>query len=209
MSVYARKILLATDNAGCDRGGTAVLRGLTVELGPGEAVQLFGANGSGKTSLLSMLSGLTPIAEGTVEWTEGANTQHHPFDNSLLFLGHENSVKASLTVEENLSFWLSNTEKPARQDKIISALQKVGIVHLMKQRTSTLSMGQKRRVDIARACLEDREVWLMDEPAAALDVKGETILCELINDHLARGGSAILATHRPLDIHARRLELSS
>lgn len=211
MEPYAHPIGLEARDAGCDRGGAPVVRGVSLVLAPGEGVQLFGPNGSGKTSLLAMFAGLIAPAQGALVWRrareKGDEQSSKPFAGSVFFLGHEASVKPALTARENLEFW-ANTygvgDAPARLD---DALARVGAGAFAHQRAGALSAGQRRRVDLARAVIAERPVWLLDEPAAAIDKDGVAILQGLTNDHLSRGGVAIIATHDELGARFQRLVL--
>ncbi|WP_375204369.1 heme ABC exporter ATP-binding protein CcmA [Hyphococcus sp.] len=204
MSSYRRAISLAADNAGCDRAGAAVVRGVTFSLGPGEGMQLFGPNGSGKSSLLSMFAGLIRPAEGGIQWRVDDAPGDTAPEGGVFFLGHDASVKPALTAEENLRFW-AQANGGGDVDKALNAVDAASFRHL---RAGRLSAGQRRRVDLARALLADREVWLLDEPTAAIDRDGVRIIRKLIDDHLARGGIAIVATHDDLGEGFKRLELA-
>ena len=202
---YSRQISLRITDVGCDRAGTPVVRGLTMAVEPGEAVQLFGPNGSGKSSLLGMFAGLIRPSEGIIEWRSNTESRPDPFDNTIFFLGHEAAVKPALTASENLAFWARLDGGDAQLCG--HALNRVGMSTMAETRVGAMSAGQRRRIDLARADLSPREVWLLDEPTAALDADGNAIACEMIRAHLGRGGVAIIATHEILDVPARRLEL--
>ncbi len=204
MEQYRRAISFRAENAGCDRAGAAIVRGVSFALAPGDGLQLFGPNGSGKSSLLSMFAGLFCHVEGSVGWRCGDQDLEEPFDDSVFFLGHEASVKPALTALENLKFWAGvygggNPEQ---------ALDKLGATSFGHLRAGKLSAGQKRRVDLARAVLVQREVWLLDEPTAALDHDGAVLVRSLIDQHLARGGIVIVATHDDLGSGFKKLELA-
>ncbi|MEZ5894412.1 MAG: heme ABC exporter ATP-binding protein CcmA [Parvularculaceae bacterium] len=201
------QIGLEARDTGCDRAGAPIVRGVSFRLAPGEGLQLFGPNGSGKTSLLSLFAGLIAPAEGAINWTaEGATSARAPV-NSIFFLGHDAGVKPALTAAENLSFWAAGYGAPT--DAIDAALDRVGARGLRDMRAGKLSAGQKRRVDIARAVIANRPVWLLDEPAASLDASGDDMLRMLLNDHFARGGIAVIATHDDLGPGFARLKLAA
>lgn len=205
MEPYAQQIGFEADNAGCDRAGAAIVRGVSFKLAPGEALQLFGPNGSGKSSLLSMFAGLIRPVEGALIWRSGEQQSDAPFENSVFFLGHEASVKSSLTAEENLFFWAATYG--AARARVDEALNAVEAASFAKLRAGRLSAGQRRRVDLARAILADRPVWLLDEPAAAVDRDGVEIIRNLTARHRARGGVAVIATHDDLGSGYHRVEL--
>ena len=210
MGRYRREISLKAQDAGCDRAGAPIVRGVDLALAPGEAVQLFGPNGSGKTSLLALFAGHIRPAEGTLRWRcAGEETGPSPFGGSVFFLGHEASVKSALTAEENLLFWASlyGLQGAEARRRVREALAHLNISPLRAVRAGRLSAGQRRRIDLARALLAEREVWLLDEPVAALDSDGDRIVGGVIARHLERGGLAVIATHDNLDVVSRRVEL--
>ncbi len=205
MEPYAQQVGFEARDAGCDRAGAAIVRGVSFTLKPGDALQLFGPNGSGKSSLLSMFAGLYPPAAGEICWTKNGASSFEPFDSSVFFLGHDASVKLSLTAEENLIFW-AQTYGSAR-GSVGDAIKAVGAEAFAHLRASGLSAGQKRRVDLARAVLAQRPVWLLDEPTAAVDRDGIEIIRKLTEQHRERGGIAVIATHDDLGSGFQRLEL--
>ena len=207
---YKREITLLAGDVGCDRAGAPIVRGVSFTLKPGDALQLFGANGSGKTSLLALFAGHIRTATGNVSWSiADGQEQANPFAGSVFFLGHEVSVKPALTAQENLLFWatLYGADKSAGGDQIGAALDRVGMSDCRNMRAGQLSAGQRRRIDLARALLARREVWLMDEPAAAIDADGVAMLRGMISEHLDSGGIALIATHDELGVASRKLEI--
>jgi len=148
MEPYAQQIGFEAENAGCDRAGAAIVRGVSFKLAPGDALQLFGPNGAGKSSLLSMFAGLIRPVEGSLRWRKGERQTAAPFAHSIFFLGHEVSVKPSLTAEENLAFWARTYD--ARQARVDEAIEAVDAARFAKLRAGRLSAGQRRRVDLAR-----------------------------------------------------------
>ena len=210
MTRYEREITLITEDVGCDRAGAPIVRGVSFVLEPGSALQLFGPNGSGKTSLLSLFAGHICPSEGSLVWRKsGGEEQHRAFDESIFFLGHEVCVKPALTARENLLFWakLYGVGKNVAKEKVQDALDRVGMSRCRDMRAGRLSAGQRRRIDLARALLAQREVWLMDEPAAAIDAAGADMLRGLIAGQLDRGGIALIATHDELGLASHKLEI--
>lgn len=206
MEPYVRQIGLEAENIGCDRAGAAIVRGVSFKLAPGDALKLFGPNGSGKSSLLTLFAGLVRPVEGELIWISGADRSAAPFQHSLFFLGHDASIKLSLTGTENLIFWARTYG--ADRKHIEDALRAVNASEFAGQRAARLSAGQRRRLDLARAILSNRPVWLLDEPAAAIDRAGVELIRDLMARHRERGGVAIIATHDDLGPGYQRLELA-
>lgn len=188
-------IKLSGTDLTCWRGGRQVFRGVSFQVASGEGLLLTGRNGAGKSSLLRMIAGLLRIAGGRLELTGGA--ADHEISEQAHYLGHLDAFKPSLTVLENLSFWidyLDGTGKPQ------AALDAVSLGSLADLPAAYLSAGQKRRLSLARLVAIKRPLWLLDEPTAALDTAAQAMLLDLMQQHLAAGGLIVAATHQALDL---------
>lgn len=176
------------------RDGRAILADLSFTVEPGSSLLLLGPNGAGKTTLLRTLAGLLPATAGRL-WLEGGKS-----DQSLgelcHYVGHLNAIKSSLTVEENTRFWQRYLGGTGPVDV---ALASFGLLALKDIPAAYLSAGQKRRLALARLLLAPRLIWLLDEPAAALDQEAQAALTAAVAARLAGGGLVIAATHQPLD----------
>jgi len=191
------------------RGERTLFVDLSFSLVPGELLRLLGPNGSGKSSLLRSLLGLTPLARGQL-FAGPAKSPVLPRElcEQALYQGHAHGAKGELTAIENLTLAAtldgSLSADPAGQT-LEAALDEVGLARQRHIETRRLSQGQKQRLNLARFAIAlratDRPLWLMDEPSAALDAGGLTVLEALLGRHLARGGAAIVATHLPIAPH--------
>jgi heme exporter protein A len=187
----------------CVRGGREVFPCLDFETSSGEALAVTGPNGSGKTSLLRLIAGLLTIAAGSIGLEGGEAELTLP--EQAHYLGHRDPLKPALSVTENLAFWRDYLGGEAFDPA--ESLAAVGLDHAAKLPAAYLSAGQRRRLSIARLLVVTRPVWLLDEPASALDAAGQSLFAKLMGDHLARGGLIVAATHSPLGIAARELRI--
>ena len=195
---------LKADNLVCSRGGREVFAGLNFSLSGGEALVVTGRNGAGKSSLLRMIAGLVHIAGGRLE-LDGGEADASIGEQSH-YVGHQDSVKSSLTVDENLKFWARYLG--AGERTIDSALQAVELAPLADLPAAYLSAGQRRRLSIARLVAVPRPLWLLDEPTSALDVPSQNRLADLMRSHLAGGGMIVAAAHGPIGLErARELKI--
>ena len=196
---------LSLDNIALERGERRIARGINARVKSGEALLLQGPNGSGKSTLLRVLAGLLPAAEGAVTWN-GADVarDREAHRARLCYLGHQDAMKASLTALENLRFWARFNGGDAED-----ALKAFGLARLADRPARMLSAGQKRRLALSRLALSRVPLWLLDEPVTALDAEAREAFVALLKRHLSVGGLAIIATHEPLAIEARVLQLAS
>lgn len=196
-------ITLTAAALGCRRGARVLFDNLDFTLAAGTLVTLTGPNGSGKSTLMRILAGLTPRESGSVTVTGGGEDIEPA--SLMHYHGHREGLRDALTARENLAFataLLGGTEK-----SVLPALDRLGARRLADLPVRVLSAGQRRRVSLARLVAAPRPLWLLDEPLAALDVAGQALVSELIGDHIAAGGSALVATHQPLAISDRTLTL--
>lgn len=175
-------------------------------------MQVEGPNGCGKTTLLRSLVTLFPEFSGEIFWKGQLIHQttqvRQDFLCHFLFIGHLPAVAKTLTPRENLAF-LAGLHQPVSMPLINEALARIGLYGYEELPGHQLSAGQLRRVGLARLYLSRAPVWVLDEPFTAIDKQGIANLKVLFNEHLARGGCIILASHQPLDITSlKRMSLA-
>ena len=201
---------LSLDNIALERGERLIASGISARVAGGEALLLQGPNGSGKSTLLRVIAGLLPAAEGAITWNGADVAQDREAHRArLCYLGHQDALKAGLTALENLAFWASFQGGDAQGRDTEVALKTFGLAGLADRPARTLSAGQKRRLALSRLALSKAPLWLLDEPVTALDAEARAAFVALVQRHLAAGGLAIIATHEPLAIEARVLQLGA
>jgi heme exporter protein A len=183
----------------CRRGERLVFRRLDFALPPGGALVLTGANGSGKSSLLRVMAGLTPPASGTLAWggtdIAGDRGAHRL---RLHFIGHADALKPVLAVREMLAFW-AGMHGGAAVD-VDGALARFRLEGLADWPCRLLSAGQRKRLALARLVASAASLWLLDEPANGLDAAAVADLLAAVARHREGGGAIVLSTHTPLAI---------
>jgi heme exporter protein A len=183
----------------CVRGGREVFAGLDFAVDSGSALLVTGRNGAGKSSLLRMIAGLVRAEAGGIELRGGDPERTVP--EQAHYLGHQDALKPSLTVAENLAFWTRYLGTAGNGD---AALAEVGLAGLADLPAAYLSAGQRRRLSVARLLAVRRPIWLLDEPTAALDREAQDSLGRLMGEHLATGGLIVAATHGPIGLDAAK-----
>jgi heme exporter protein A len=201
--------LLEARALACRRGRRLLFTQLNLKLDAGSITWLRGTNGSGKTSLLRLLAGLSTPAEGDVLWNgqalaqAGAAAREH-----IVYIGHSNALKDDLTLLESLSFLAQLMGTASRQQGTANAqaaLAHMGLSAQQHAAVRNLSQGQRRRGALARLALDKHpRTWLLDEPYDALDTASTQTLSALIGQHAARGGAVLLTSHQSVALPGLR-----
>ena len=190
--------LLSIEGLTLERGGVRLLHNFQLEVAAGDLVWVEGANGSGKTSLLRYLAGLS-LSTGSGVLRRRAE--------KILYLGHKPAIKTALTARENLQWYCRGQGwEPAGID---AALEQAGLEGYEDERCHSLSAGQQRRVGLARLYLSDASLWLLDEPFTSIDTPGTRKLAACLQRHAGLGGAIVVTSHHalPLDYPLRRVSL--
>jgi heme exporter protein A len=193
----------------CVRGDRRLFAGLDLAVEPGQWLHVRGENGSGKTSLLRLLAGLSQPEGGQIFWRKLPVQQiTDEFRSSLLFLGHLGAVKEDLSGLENLELASEIDSQPLKPGEALAALGRCGLKSRAHLPVRFLSAGQKRRVLLARLATRKASLWVLDEPFTALDTRAVDLLAGLITEHLAGGGMAVVTSHQPMPMaHGQVLDL--
>lgn len=193
--------MLSTSDLSCVRGDRRLFSGLGFELESGGRLHIGGENGAGKTSLLRILCGLSPPDTGEIRWQgEPVGSLGDEYRKAVLYLGHHDALKEELTALENLQTSAALAGVCISDEECMILLRRVGLVGREELPVRFLSQGQKRRVALARLLWSQAPLWVLDEPFVALDTVAVGWLAQIIGDHVAGGGMAILTSHQDVEI---------
>jgi heme exporter protein A len=191
---------LAVERLQVWRGERHVLRGISFELKSGGLLHVHGPNGAGKSTLLRVVSGLLTPEEGRVSWQgQPISKDRDAYHRSLAFASHEPALKADLTALENLHYAVGMRREVSAQE-LHAALARTGVAHCADLPARVLSAGQKRRVAMARVVAMRASLWLLDEPLTNLDPAGSAIFSDLLSEHVANGGMALVVAHQEMQL---------
>lgn len=193
--------MLEVSDLACTRGDHRLFSGLSFSLSAGELMQVQGANGSGKTSLLRTLCGFMMPEAGEIRWRgKDIRELEEDYYAEMVYLGHLNAIKDELNALENLRINAGLAGCEVSDGQAIAALRRMGLRGRETLPVKALSQGQRRRVALARLLVSDAALWVLDEPLTALDVGAVGLMQELIGEHLQKDGMVIYTTHQPLAV---------
>ena len=205
--------MLEVIGLGCIRGDRRLFKDLNFSAERGELIEIRGANGSGKTSLLRILCGLAQPAEGEVRWQgQKIRSLGEEYFGAVAYVAHQNGVKDELTAIENLRIASCIVGRSVGKREAQEILARMGLQKETYLPTRFLSAGQRRRLALARLLVTAAKLWILDEVLTSLDTAAIDLAHQFIGEHLRAGGMAIIATHQDLNIPAtatHRLEISS
>jgi len=180
-----------------------LFRDVTFSVQPGEILHIKGANGTGKTTLLRILCGLTLAESGEVHWgNQAIQRRRDDFHTQLSYVGHSDGVKLDLTVAENLHIAavLAQSKRETHTMDLVAIARQVGLDKHLDAYAHALSAGQRRRLALARCLFQNCSVWILDEPFTSLDTQGVHFVENIIREHCQRKGIVIMTSHQQPNI---------
>ena len=204
-------VSLQIENLACIRDQRVLFEHLNLSLSGGQMLLVEGRNGSGKTSLLRIITGLKMAEEGEILWCgESIAKRGADYYEQVSYIGHHDGVKRDLTCLENLRL-VQAMGKPSGIDLDL-ALERVNLYQYGDTPVSNLSAGQKRRLALARLIVTDSKIWILDEPFTSLDKASMGLFQSMFEEHLQTGGLIVMTSHHDIEMPGAdliRLDLSA
>lgn len=197
------KNVLTVEGLSYVRNNRLLFKQLTFQLFPGQILHIVGANGSGKTTLLQLLTGLRIPLMGKVMWN-GVSIEKNSlnFTKNLIYINDRLGMKFTLNPIENLYLYLARRNLIRKESKqkviqiILQILEQLNLQECSTRLLAQLSMGQQRRLNLAKLLLIKADCWILDEPFTSLDRTGIVFLTALMEKHSAKGGSIVFTSHQ-------------
>ncbi len=197
--------MLLASNLTFNRSDQIIFEGINISASSGKIIFIKGNNGSGKTTLLKTLLNLLQPAEGEIYW-KGKNINKNIFDlyNSTTFISDYNSSTPEMTVLENLFFWRKISSSTINDDSILNLLKFLNIDQYTQKKAMHLSQGELKKLELTRLILEQKKLWVLDEPFNNLDINSVGLINDTFIEHTENEGIIIFSSHFDPDL--RNLE---
>ena len=197
--------MILANNITCKRGSKIVFRNLSFKFEHNVATIISGKNGSGKTSLLRLLANLLYPKSGDFVWKGKSIYKNlENYLKEITYIADNNSSKEKFTVTENINYWKGLFNSKMTHEQFMRLIDNLDLREKMNQPVSMLSKGQKRKLELTRLIIEERKIWILDEPFLGLDQDSVSIIGQTISDHLTNNGLVVLASHVPVSIHSKK-----
>ena len=202
--------MLLINNLSFSRNETKIFENLNLSLSNKKIIQIKGRNGSGKTTFLKVILNILEPNNGEIIW-KGKNIKKNIFDfyNQTTFIMDKNTSTRDLSVEDNINFWKGLSSSKLNNEEIFELLKKLNIEKYYKIKVMYLSSGERKKLELLRLILEQKKLWVLDEPFNHLDELSIKILNQTFLDHINNDGMILFASHfNPIINNLETLEIN-
>jgi heme ABC exporter ATP-binding subunit CcmA len=188
--------MLLINNLSFSRNETKIFENLNLSLSNKKIIQIKGKNGSGKTTFLKVILNILEPNNGEIIW-KGKNITKNIFDfyKQTTFIMDNNTSTRELSVEDNINFWRGLSSSKLNNEEIFELLNKLNIEKYYKTKVMYLSSGERKKLELIRLILEQKKLWVLDEPFNHLDDLSIEILNQTFLDHVNNDGMILFASH--------------
>ena len=189
--------MLLVKDISLQRSNRKIFQDINVSLTSGKIIILKGKNGSGKTSLLKTILNILEPSNGSIFW-KGKLLKKNLYDfyNNVTFISDRTSSIRQLTVYDNIKIWkklfLSNVD----YNQIQKILLMLNLDKYLKTKINTLSLGEMKKLELIRVIIQNKKIWILDEPFTNLDIESIKMIGQTFIDHCSKQGSIIFSSHQ-------------
>ena len=201
--------MLLVQNLSLERLDKKIFENINFSLGTNKIVMLKGRNGSGKTSLLKSVLCILEPTSGSMFWKgKPINKNLYDFYNNVTYISDKTSSVRQLTIANNIKIWKRIFLSKLDKNQIGGILSNLNLTNLIDKKVNTLSLGEIKKLELLRLVLEEKKIWILDEPLNNLDSDTIEILAQTFEDHCDNGGSILFSTHQELQINSEKIVLT-
>ncbi len=193
--------MLFAQNISLDRSGREIFKDINLSLASGKIIILKGKNGSGKTSLLKTILNILEPSSGSIYWKgKILNNNLYDYYNNLTYIGDRTTSIKQLSVYENVKIWKKIFLSNINYTQIHDVLSILNLDSFSNAKVNTLSLGEMKKLELLRLIIENKKIWILDEPLSNLDQDSMSLIEQTFNDHRKNEGSIIFSSHQDTKI---------
>ena len=194
--------MLLTKNISLFRDGNRIFENINLSLGSGKIIGLKGKNGSGKTSLIKTILCILEPTSGSLFW-KGKNIEKNLYDfySNITYIADRTSSLKQLTVTENIKIWKNIFISKINDEQIEKILITLKLDNYKNKKTNILSLGETKKLELLRLIIENKKIWILDEPFTNLDTEAVDVIKQTFEDHRKKEGSIIFSSHQSVQIN--------
>ena len=185
--------LITLENITLIKQDKEIIKEYSLHINQKQKINIYGDNGSGKTSLLKIIAGITQPTEGRIYYDPSFD-----MNKDIFYIGHKYGLKNELTVYQNLEYVL-NFSRGNNLAAIESELEEYSMKKYINTHVRYLSHGQKKIISFIQLALISNKLWLLDEPFTGLDKEKINLLLAKMDRHVSDMGSIIITSHNMKD----------
>ena len=193
--------MLLVNNLKFERSEKVIFENIHIAASSGKIVFVKGNNGTGKTTLLKTLVNILEPSEGDIFWM-GKKIKNNIFNfySETTLIMDKPTSSLEMTVIENINFWKQITLSQIKYEEIFNLLEMLRIDQYLKKQTMYLSLGEIKKLELTRLILEQKKLWILDEPYIGLDKNSIGIINETFIDHVSNNGIIIFSSNYEPDL---------
>ena len=185
-----------------ERSDKKIFENVNLSLGSGKIILLKGKNGSGKTTLLKALLNIIEPSSGAIYWKGKLLKKNlYNFFNHVTYIADRTSSLSKLSVQENIKIWKKIFLSNISNSQVENILKTLKLDIYLKQKVNSLSFGERKKLEFLRLILENKKIWILDEPLSNLDDESIDLIGQTFEDHRSKEGSIIFSSHQESEIN--------
>ena len=193
--------MLLAKNITLHRSKRIIFNDISISLSSGKIIMLKGKNGSGKTSFLKTILSLLEPTSGSLYWKGKALSKSlYDYYNNVTYIADKTSSIREISVLENIKIWKKIFLSQINYNQIKDILTVLNLENFLNTRVSTLSLGEIKKLELLRLIIENKKIWILDEPLTNLDEHSINVIGQTFTDHCKNDGCIIFSSHQDLNI---------
>ena len=185
-----------------ERSNKKIFENVNLSLGSGKIILLKGKNGSGKTTLLKAILNLIEPSSGAIYWKGKLLKKNlYNFFNHVTYIADKTSSLSKLSVQENINIWKKIFLSNISNSQVENILKTLKLDIYLDQKVNSLSFGETKKLEFLRLIIENKKIWILDEPLSNLDNESIDVIAQTFEDHRSKEGSIIFSSHQESEIN--------